>query len=129
MKNKLGLVALAMSLMGGVAMADHDHDRWRDRDHDRGRVEVRGPRVDVVARGNTYNRHVWLGNHDRFYFNDGSYRAYHRPVIRERYYNYRVRPRMVVENYDSVNGYVWVPGAWQWNGREWLWFGGHYAVE
>lgn len=107
-----------MSLTGGVAMADRYHERV---------VESRGPRHEVVVRGG--DRHVWVGRGDRFYFHDGSYRAYHRPVIRERYYDYRVRPRMVVENYDAVSGYVWVPGTWQWNGREWIWFGGHYAVE
>ena len=109
-----------MSLTGGVAMADRYHERERVVEHGRGR--------EVVVRNN-YDRHVWVGRGDRFYFHDGSYRAYHRPVIRERYYNYRVRPRVVVENYDPVVGYVWVPGSWQWNGREWVWFGGHYAVE
>ena len=49
--------------------------------------------------------------------------------IHERYRDYRVRPRILVENYDPMPGYVWAPGGWQWNGAEWQWFGGHYAVE
>ena len=74
------------------------------------------------------DRHVYVSN-NRFAFSGGVYRDYRRPVIRERYRDYRYRPRFIVESYDPVVGYVWMPGAWQWNGGEWLWFGGHYVVE
>ncbi len=140
MRNKLVLAALGLVLSGGVAMADH----WRgNHEHgERGRtiVETRGrdrvivePRRyerDRVIVNRGYDRHIYVGHGDRFYFNGGhDYRVYHRPVIRERYYDYRIRPRVVVENYDPMSGYIWVQGGWQWNGAEWQWFGGHYAVE
>jgi hypothetical protein len=54
---------------------------------------------------------------------------YRRPVIQYRYTNYRVRPQILVENYDTVPGYIWVAGQWQWNGYEWNWVSGHYAVD
>ena len=50
-----------------------------------------------------------------------------RPVARERYVDYRVRPQVIVENYEDQAGYVWVAGDWQWNGAEWIWAAGHYA--
>jgi hypothetical protein len=28
-----------------------------------------------------------------------------------------------------VTGYIWVAGQWQWNGYEWLWVSGHYAID
>ncbi len=146
MRNKLALAALGLMLTGGVAMADH----WRGEGHGRVVVENRGRNEHVVVEGR-HDRvvvggggrvvvgggarvvgggHVYLGHGDRYYFNGGrDYRVYHRPVIRERYYDYRVRPRMIVENYDPMPGYGWVQGGWQWNGAEWQWFGGHYAVE
>ena len=49
-----------------------------------------------------------------------------RPVIRARYYNYNVRPGLIVEEYGPRTGYVWVRGGWQWNGVEWIWYPGHY---
>jgi hypothetical protein len=136
MRNKLVLAALGLVLSSGVAMADH----WRGEGHGRVVVETRGrdrvvveprhDRVYVNGGGRVYNNHVYLGHGDRYYFNGGrDYRVYHRPVIRERYYDYRVRPRVIVENYDPMPGYVWIQGGWQWNGAEWQWFGGHYAVE
>jgi hypothetical protein len=134
MRNKLVLAALGLVLSGGVAMADH----WRGEGHGRVVVETRGgrdhvvvePRHDRVIVNNRVDRHIYVGHGDRFYFNGGhDYRVYHRPVIHERYRDYRVRPRVVVENYDPMPGYIWVQGGWQWNGAEWQWFGGHYAVE
>ena len=136
MRNKLALTALAVSLMGGVALADHDRDRGRG-EHDRGERHERYERghetrtyVEPRREYREYHpdRHVYVNN-NRFAFSGGVYRDYRRPVIRERYRDYRVRPRMIVESYDPVQGYVWMPGAWQWNGAEWQWFGGHYVVE
>jgi hypothetical protein len=53
----------------------------------------------------------------------------HRPIIRERYYNYYRRPALIVENYNPIAGYYWVPGSWQWNGYEWSWQPGHYEPD
>ena len=133
MLNKLALAALTVSLMGGVAAADHrDHGRVIV-EHDRGRTVVvehgRHDRVIVEPRREYHaDRHIYLSG-NRFAFRGGVYREYHRPIIRERYYDYRVRPRLVVESYDPAPGYVWMQGGWQWNGAEWQWFGGHYVVE
>src|SRR5436305_1075344 len=124
MRNKLVLAALGLVLSGGVAMADH----WRGEGHGRVVVETRGrdrvvvePRHDHVVvtggrvgGGRVYggDRHIYVGGGDRFYFNGGhDYRVYHRPVIRERYYDYRIRPRVIVENYDPMPGYMWVQGG------------------
>lgn len=48
------------------------------------------------------------------------------PVIRQRYFDIRYRPQVVVENYAPVSGYYWVNGRWDWNGVEWRWTAGHY---
>ena len=129
MFNKLALAAVTVSLLGGVAAADHE--RGRGERGERGRVVERHERDRVVVRGEYRgDRHIYVNrDNNRFYFRGGEYRTYHRPMIRERYYDYRVRPRMVVESYDSMSGYIWIQGGWQWNGAEWQWFGGHYAVE
>ena len=50
-------------------------------------------------------------------------------MIRDRYYDVRVRPQVIVENYPSQYGYVWVSGSWGWNGGEWIWTGGHYDAD
>ena len=57
----------------------------------------------------------------RFAFSNGTTRAYRRPVIRARYYNVNVRPRLIVESYPVEPGYIWVRGGWTWSGREWQW--------
>ncbi len=50
-------------------------------------------------------------------------------MIRQRYYNVRVRPALVVENYEPQAGYVWTAGHWNWNGYEWVWTSGYYAPD
>ena len=67
--------------------------------------------------------------HGRYVFAGGVTHVYTRPVIRERYYNVRIRPAYVVESYTEVPGYVWVRGGWTWSGNEWRWGGGYYAVD
>lgn len=52
-----------------------------------------------------------------------------RPVIRHRYFNYYVRPQVIVEDYPVRTGYYWVSGQWQWNGVEWTWMPGHYEPD
>ena len=52
-----------------------------------------------------------------------------RQVVRTRYYDQRMRPGIIVENYGRRPGYYWVPGNWQWDGREWIWYPGRYEVD
>jgi hypothetical protein len=50
-------------------------------------------------------------------------------VIRARYYNVRVRPQLIVENYPPEPGYIWMRGQWTWSGAEWRWADGHYLAD
>jgi hypothetical protein len=141
MKRILTLTAIALGLSGGVALADRHNGRG-------GRSEVRDHRGDrTVIRNN--NRTVIRNNNrgydnrsrvrvvrerpqfrnNRFYFSGGTYRQYHRPVINVRYRDYYRRPALIVENYDPMPGYIWMAGAWSWNGYEWIWMPGHYEVD
>ncbi len=61
-------------------------------------------------------------------FPGGVVRVYQRPVIRQRYYDVRVRPPVIVEAYEPVDGYVWVGGSWRWGGGEWIWSPGYWSV-
>ena len=132
------LVTLALTLFGGVASAD----RWRgSRDHGRDRrvVTVRDHRGDhgrydrypsrhVQPRRAIQRRPVYVSG-NRYVFHGGYTRNYVRPVVHHRYYDYRVRPQILVENYESVPGYLWVAGNWQWNNYEWVWVAGHYEAD
>ena len=62
-------------------------------------------------------------------FASGVTHVYTRPVFTTRYYNVRVRPAYVVENYEAVPGYIWVRGGWTWGGNEWRWYNGYYAAD
>ena len=64
-----------------------------------------------------------------FRFHGGHTVVYRAPVITQRYYNYSIRPTLIVENYPAQYGYIWVNGSWNWSGNEWLWTGGHYAPD
>lgn len=141
------LTALALALFGGVASADR-YRGHRDTSHRSGGTVVRDSRhsyrapvrVDRGYRNDRYRndryrhrvrvdrRPVYVNN-GRFSFGNGYTRVYRRPVIRHRYYDYRVRPQIIIENYDPVPGYIWVQGYWSWNGYEWLWIDGHYAPD
>lgn len=145
---KIIITALALMMFGGVASAD----RWRGhrdtsrhsggtvvRDH-RGGDWNRGNRGDrVVVRDRGYRGGYYRNNHvDRrpVYVNNGYYRfgngvnrVYHRPIIRHRYYDVRVRPQIIVQNFDPVPGYIWIQGSWNWNGYEWIWSDGYWAVD
>lgn len=143
MKRILTLTAIALGLSGGVALADRHNGRG-------GRSEVRDHRGDRVVVRNHGNDNRWRGNdnrrydnrnrvrvvrerpsfrNNRFYFSGGTYRTYHRPVINVRYRDYYRRPALIVENYDPMPGYIWMAGAWSWNGYEWIWAPGHYEVD
>ncbi|MDQ3337277.1 MAG: hypothetical protein M4D80_19100 [Myxococcota bacterium] len=138
------ITALAVMLMGGVASADRgwrSRDTSRDsggtvvRDHrDTGRVDRHsGYRDRSNYRDRTNYRRVERRpvyvNNGRFVFHGGVSRSYTRPVFRQRYYDYRYRPQIVVQNYDPVPGYTWVQGQWSWSGYEWLWVDGYWAPD
>jgi hypothetical protein len=93
-----------------------DHRGWDNRNQ----VRYQPRHVD--------RRPIYINN-GRYSFGGGFYRTYHRPVIQYRYTNYRVRPQILVENYEPVEGYIWVAGQWQWSGYEWNWIDGHYEVD
>lgn len=143
MRRLLPLTLLALTLFGGVAVADRDRDHRRDRREHREHREHRDSRPVVrdhrhhsdyrapvrhnrrVVRGGS---HVYVNN-GRYVFRNGYHRPYVRPVIHRRYYDYRLRPSIVVEHYDPVPGYIWVQGRWDWNGVEWIWSSGHFAPD
>jgi hypothetical protein len=146
MKKLITMTLAALTMMGGVALADRDHNRGRGgRDHDRGRDRngpvVRGNvRVEVNggSRARNRNRQPRRVRYERrtvrpsgnyFTFHGGVRTRYVRPVIRTRYYDYRVRPQVVVENQSPVEGYIWVAGQWSWDGYEWKWQAGYYAPD
>lgn len=132
MRRILPLTLLALTLVGGVASADHYRGgRGRGggvvvRDH-RGGGPVARP-VVVRQRRVVTRAPVYVSN-GRYVFAGGVSRTYVRPVIRQRYFDVRVRPTLIVENYEPTPGYVWVTGHWQWNGYEWLWVSGYYAPD
>jgi hypothetical protein len=153
----LPLTALALGLSSGAAFADRGHGGDRDHrgryEHRDRRGDHRGDhRGSVVVRdgrGRDYGRGrgtVVVRDHGRNYWRGGSrvivrgeprYRDYghrrpiyvSRPVIHHRYYNYYRRPALIVENYNSIDGYYWVRGSWSWNGFEWIWTPGHYEPD
>jgi hypothetical protein len=130
MRRILPLSLLALTLLGGVAAADRH--RGSDRRSDRGGgVVVRDHREarPVVRERHVVTRSPVYVSNGRYVFRGGVSHTYVRPVIRERYYNVRFRPTLIVENYDPVPGYIWVRGHWQWNGYEWLWTSGYYAPD
>ena len=139
MRNFL-IAALALVLFSGVAAADRDNRRGGDRGnrHDNRRQTVRDHRSNPPQRVNRparrANRQVIVRQpvyvtDGRFAFSNGTTRVYRRPVTTTRYYNARVRPRLIVERYPAEPGYVWVRGGWTWVGSEWQWNGGHYAPD
>lgn len=138
---------LALTLFAGVASADRSWRRGRDTSQHSGGTVVRDHRYREpvrVDRGYRYRdnnrsnyrdnyrrvdrRPVYVNN-GRFVFHGGITRAYNRPVFRHRYYDYRYRPQIVVENYDPVPGYIWIQGSWSWNGYEWVWSAGYYSPD
>jgi hypothetical protein len=130
----------------------------RDHGGGRGNVVVRdhgGGRGNVVVRDNSGYRGGYRGN-NTVVIRDHGYRGgggrvivrgeprynrnyYHnvnrrpifvsRPVIHHRYFNYYQRPALIVENYNTMPGYYWVPGQWEWSGYEWVWQPGHYQPD
>jgi hypothetical protein len=136
---KLSLALLALVLTTSVASADrgrrgdrdnrrgHDRDRGRDRGSVVVRVDNDRHHRDRRPARRVVHRPVHIRN-GSFHFHGGVVRRWRAPVITQRYYDYRVQPAPIVENYDAMPGYVWHPGQWQWSGREWSWMPGHYDV-
>lgn len=143
MRRILSLALLALTVTGGVAFADRHGGRRHDgpRNDRSGGVIVRdhrgGPQGPIVRdhrdRGRPGRRAVVRNrvyvNNDRYVFHGGVTRVYRRPVIRTHYYDYRVRPVVLVEQMEPVPGYVWVRGNWNWSGHEWIWVSGHYEPD
>ena len=142
---KIILAIACVGLAGGVASADRFHGS-RGGSHGGGSVVVRdhrgggefhggvhegGVRVTTGVRGGYYGgyhggytRPVYTGGYHYGYARRPIYVS--RPYIRERYYDYRYRPSLIVENYPARAGYLWVGGQWVWNGAEWIWQPGYY---
>jgi hypothetical protein len=153
MRRIITLTLLALTVTAGTAAADryrgdrHDRRAYQNRDHRRPVVrDVRqNVRRDVrrdhrrdyqptrrVVRDRVYRnvdrRPIYVRD-NRFVFNNGRTFNYRRPVIRQRFFDVRVRPQILVEHHDPVPGYIWANGHWNWNGYEWIWIAGHYQVD
>lgn len=125
-----GIAAAGPRGGGGAAVRDHrsvgsgavvrDH-----RSYAGGGAAVRDHRAGTVVREHRGPVHVSGG---RYVFPGGVVRTYRAPVIRAHYYSYYRRPALIVESYEPVPGYMWMHGNWRWNGVEWLWLPGYWAV-
>jgi hypothetical protein len=124
---------------GNVVVRDHGGNRGGNvvvRDHGgfRGNTVVVRDHGDfrgsnrVIVRGEPRYNH---GYYNHGYYNHSIRRPIFvsRPIIRHRYFNYYQRPALIVENYNSMAGYYWVPGHWEWSGYEWIWQPGHYQPD
>ena len=131
---------IALVAGSGAALADRyrgDHrgdyrgDAHRGDYRGRTTTTIRNPhdRVWTQRERRVVHRQPVYASNGYYQFHNGYRYRYARPVIQRRYFDYRVRPQIVVESYQPVTGYVWVPGQWQWNGYEWLWTSGHYQVD
>ena len=150
----LTMSALILALTSGAAFADrhgggsrgggggrsggvvvHDSNRggggWNNnnrvvvRDHDRG--QWRGG-----ERGGSWGGGVRVNSSPHYFHTYGHARTniyMPRPVFHERYYDYRVRPRVVYESYGPRYGYAWISGQWTWDGYEWVWNAGYYQPD
>ena len=130
MRRIIVFTLLALTLGSGAALADH-YRRGEYRGDYRGGVTIRNPRENVWHHRDhrvAHRRPVYVNN-GYYQFHNGYRHRYSRPIIRHRYYDVRVRPQIIVENYQPVAGYIWVPGNWQWNGYEWIWTSGYYSVD
>jgi hypothetical protein len=111
---------------GTVVRDNRDFRRdHRDFRRDNRRVYT-GP---VRANRRVIDRRPLYVNNGRITFHNGRTYTYQRPIIRQRYYDVRFRPQIIVENHPAQYGYIWVSGNWSWNGYEWTWTSGHYAPD
>ncbi|HWO20608.1 MAG TPA: hypothetical protein VNO30_17685 [Kofleriaceae bacterium] len=138
MRRIIVFTLLALTLGSGAALADRDHHRRGESRFDaRGGVTIRNPRDPVwhqrdrrVERDRrvVVRRPIYVSN-GYYQFHNGHRYRYSRPVIRQRHFDVRVRPQIIVENYQPMTGYIWVAGQWSWNGYEWSWVSGHYEAD
>jgi hypothetical protein len=116
MRRIIVFTLMALTLGSGVALADRDNHRrgdnrsdYRGGDrHDRG---LRNPRDPVWHQRDRYQRDRYQRDHrvihrrpvhvnnGYYQFHNGYRYRYSRPVIRQRYFDYRVRPQIIVERY------------------------------
>jgi hypothetical protein len=125
---------LAVVSVGVVTANEAEADRYRrdSRTYSRPVYRTNTTRVyngRVSPNRRVYNRTTVHVSNGHYRFHDGTSFAYRRPVISRRYYDFRIRPTVIVENYPSRGGYIWVSGHWNWTGAEWNWIGGHYAPD
>lgn len=118
---------LAVVSIGVVTAKEADADRYRRDTRSYSRPVYRQTTVRRTYTGPTRSR-VYVNN-GHYRFNGGHTVVYRRPYISRRYYDFRVRPTVIVENYPSHPGYMWVSGHWNWTGAEWNWIGGHYDID
>ena len=123
MRRILGLTFVVSLFSFGPAWADRDHrhggggggGEFHGGGHAvaHGHVHARGGPVRIVG--------------GRYMFPGGVVRVYHEPH-HVHFYNVHTRPAVLVENYEPMEGYVWVRGNWRWGGSEWMWTPGYYSV-
>jgi hypothetical protein len=136
MKRIILSTLVALTAFGGVASADHGRGGVR---HAQGGVTVTPSRGHWEQRPRyTYSRGYDRGHnrsYNRGYIAPVRFRYVRRPiyvqrpVIQFRYTDYYRRPTVLVENYQTMPGYYWVAGRWDWNGYEWIWTPGHYEPD
>jgi hypothetical protein len=140
------LAALAVALSSGAAFADR-HGGSHGGGGRSGGGRSSGSVIHEQRGGGNWNhsggvtvRSMGRENHVHYNTNRvyrGGYRSsfvrrpiyVRRPVIRERYFDFRIRPRIIVEDYAPMAGYYWVSGQWSWDGYEWMWQPGHYEPD
>lgn len=125
------LFVLLITAVPAVALADRGP---RVRDHRGGGAGFMNHRGGATFGNNTFHpggaapRAYQMRSDGRFYL-PGATIGYRRPTIVYRYRDYARRPSPVMESYQTVPGYVWVPGQWTWTGYEWSWTPGYYATD
>jgi hypothetical protein len=113
---------------GDRVYRDRGNDRTVNRSYNHHDNRNRGVGVDRGWNNRVVRRPVYV-NDNRYHFHGGHSVTHHRPIVNVRYTDYRYRPTLLVENYETVPGYTWMAGSWQWNGYEWNWVNGHYDVD
>lgn len=121
----IATAALLLGLSSGSALADRRHgESWGHRSsrHAWNPSGTWHGSVQVRPQWTSYRGHrEYVAPRRPIYVSS--------PIIRERYFDFRIRPRVVVENYAPMTGYYWVNGRWDWNGVEWQWTPGHYEPQ
>lgn len=128
---RLILSLFSLTMIGGVAAAEPHRGESRSgrvhaqqssyahaqRPHSDHRGTRAQPRHDDDDYQTTRRSHVVNG------------RGGHRQMLVQRHYDHGHRPAPMREHHAHVDGHVWVPGQWAWNGYEWIWQAGRYDVD